>query len=1082
MEAWQEVTDPGSGRAYWFNSSTQQSSWTPPEDTPAEGKRVDPGSNADGIHPWQELTEQVSGRTYYFNRSTGESSWTLPASDADKTAAVGDVVQEVDTVVTASAAVPEAVTAAEAAEGMATAPALVSTAGGTRRCTLQRDGDSGGFGLHLAAARGGSIQVQGFGLGTPAEAAAASGTLLRGDELVAVNGEDVGGRGLAGTVELLRGVADGSVDLLLRSAVAVAAEAEAEDGRGATQQPAASDVWQELVAESGHTYFFNAATQESRWEAPPASAATTADEEAAAAAVAPAAATADGEGKGGQRRVDDAAAQGAGLALFKTKNGRAEPSQDLAQHQPSGRLTVTFKAGIEGGIGLGFAREDEQGGFAVGTVTPGGQAEKAGVTVGLFLVEAGGVQLDAYMDEKRVRELVQTAAQRGDAIAFDSSPRAKGPRLRGLLMKKGAKRHNWKKRFFKLDLLTGQLMYYPSETSAEILGAVKLAGAEVATSPTFGEFTVTPAATNPGGLLLGLTPEESEAPPPRVYQLKASSILERDEWMESLRQAADVAVELRPGELGRERAKSARGAEAAIANRGEGFMLRKGVRTNTWKRRWFKVDYLNSVLNYYASDAPGGAIKGSIRLHGCAIRLSRDEDELSNEAPSSTRLLARSSARSSARSRTDSARSQGAPGHTRQKSALSRAASAATSVVKEGVGLADDAGGDPELELVLQPTEAVEGFDARAFTLRASSEASLQEWLNVLLPFSQSAAPQPRGRNDSRRLIAKEKGNLTMRKNGHLGAVQWVSRFFRIDPINGTLNWYEADLPDAKLKGAVRLHGARIGRPKDSEEQVGVHELEVRPSAVARHNFEDANEARDAGGAFHFRAQSEQELNDWLSALVPIASHGVSGTPAEEAEEGKGPRETGGLAGRETGSSHRVTGRRVKSEAARSKGWLMKKVSGADAGPLSRRTWKRMYFRMDPMSGTLLAFSSDEPDQQLRGTMAIQQCRIVETVSTSHEHQFELHRAHKQGTVQKGELASSSEAVWNLRAADGAELQEWLAALRNVAVVSKRTAREVARGEGFLLKKGAKRHNWKKRWFKLGMCLRKTNSRTLAAV
>ena len=122
------------------------------------------------------------------------------------------------------------------------------------------------------------------------------------------------------------------------------------------------------------------------------------------------------------------------------------------------------------------------------------------------------------------------------------------------------------------------------------------------------------------------------------------------------------------------------------------------------------------------------------------------------------------------------------------------------------------------------------------------------------------------------------------------------------------------------------------------------------------------------------------------------------------------------------------------------------------------------------MSGSLLAYNSDEPDQQLRGAMAVAagRCRIAETISTTHEHQFELHRAHVAGTVQKGELEAATDATWHLRAADGAELQEWLAALRGVAVVKQRTAREVLRGEGFLLKKGAKRRNWKKRWFKLG--------------
>ena len=239
----------------------------------------------------------------------------------------------------------------------------------------------------------------------------------------------------------------------------------------------------------------------------------------------------------------------------------------------------------------------------MGTVAAGGQAERAGVTAGLFIVEAGGVPLDAYTSEARGRELVTAAAKRGAPIAFGGAPRAKGPRLRGTLMKKGAKRHNWKRRFFKLDLLTGSLIYYPSEGSAKILGAVRLAGAEVAVSATFGQFTVTVAAGSgrgPGGVIPGEEEEgedddDEEGGGGRVYQLKAGSALERDEWIASLRQAAGVAEELlqRPGKGAlsgqRERAVSARGAEAAIAGRGEGWLLRKGRRTDTWNRRWFKV-------------------------------------------------------------------------------------------------------------------------------------------------------------------------------------------------------------------------------------------------------------------------------------------------------------------------------------------------------------------------------------------------------------------------------------------------------------------------------------------------------------
>merc|ERR1712203_1188321 len=75
---WEQIPDPASGRAYYCNRSTGESSWTPPVapmpvPTPsaAPGGALPPG--------WESATDPASGKQYFFNRATNETSWTPPA-------------------------------------------------------------------------------------------------------------------------------------------------------------------------------------------------------------------------------------------------------------------------------------------------------------------------------------------------------------------------------------------------------------------------------------------------------------------------------------------------------------------------------------------------------------------------------------------------------------------------------------------------------------------------------------------------------------------------------------------------------------------------------------------------------------------------------------------------------------------------------------------------------------------------------------------------------------------------------------------------------------------------------------------
>lgn len=78
---WEQHTDPASGKPYFCNRSTGETSWTPPA-APASAPAVAP-SGSDSAPPlpagWEQATDPASGKPYYFNRSTNETKWERPA-------------------------------------------------------------------------------------------------------------------------------------------------------------------------------------------------------------------------------------------------------------------------------------------------------------------------------------------------------------------------------------------------------------------------------------------------------------------------------------------------------------------------------------------------------------------------------------------------------------------------------------------------------------------------------------------------------------------------------------------------------------------------------------------------------------------------------------------------------------------------------------------------------------------------------------------------------------------------------------------------------------------------------------------
>lgn len=73
---WEMITDPASGRPYYCNRATGQSSWEPPYAAPpmAPMPPAAPGLPAG----WEQVTDPASGKPYYCNRATGQSSWEVP--------------------------------------------------------------------------------------------------------------------------------------------------------------------------------------------------------------------------------------------------------------------------------------------------------------------------------------------------------------------------------------------------------------------------------------------------------------------------------------------------------------------------------------------------------------------------------------------------------------------------------------------------------------------------------------------------------------------------------------------------------------------------------------------------------------------------------------------------------------------------------------------------------------------------------------------------------------------------------------------------------------------------------------------
>ncbi|XRB10313.1 WW domain-containing protein [Pseudoscourfieldia marina] len=68
---WAEAQDPNTGKTYYYNRKTSETTWSRPEAPPMP-------------KDWAEAQDPNTGKTYYYNRKTSETTWSRPEAPPEK--------------------------------------------------------------------------------------------------------------------------------------------------------------------------------------------------------------------------------------------------------------------------------------------------------------------------------------------------------------------------------------------------------------------------------------------------------------------------------------------------------------------------------------------------------------------------------------------------------------------------------------------------------------------------------------------------------------------------------------------------------------------------------------------------------------------------------------------------------------------------------------------------------------------------------------------------------------------------------------------------------------------------------------